>query len=136
MCLCFLKFCLWGKLFSRQAVKVGHSTESHRIYNMLAGFCEKLMHVWAQWKKMTCLTIWPPEWLFCFQEGLGCMELACICCLEYCIYHHMTPAFQRYAPQYLSFFSNCVQTFGQSIWRISVIFIVILRCVISVVLGK
>jgi hypothetical protein len=82
------------------------------------------MHVWVQWKKMTCLTIWPPEWLFCFQEGLGCMELACICCLEYCIYHHLTPAVQRYAPQYLNFFSNCVQIFGHSIWRFSIIFIV------------
>jgi hypothetical protein len=71
------------------------------------------MHVWAQRKKMTCLTIWPPEWLFCFQEGLGCMELACICCLEYCVYHHLTPAVQRYALQNLSFFSNCVQIFGQ-----------------------
>ena len=41
MCLCFLKFCLWAKLFSRQAGNIGHSTESHKICNMLAGFCEK-----------------------------------------------------------------------------------------------
>jgi len=44
--------------------------------------------------------------------------------LHMLLYHHLTPAVQRYAPQYLSFFSNCVQIFGHSIWRFSMIFIV------------
>jgi hypothetical protein len=124
MCLCFLKFCVWAKLFSRRAGNVAHSTESHRMYNMLAGFCEKTNACLGTEKEndlfdhlTTRMTVLLPRrtWL----HGVSLHMLLRILYLP-----PFDTSCSEICPTELSFFSNCIQIFGHIIWRFSMIFIV------------